>query len=400
MMRGSIDRLARVMATALAATPFAFSVARADTNSGIGVSGNLEYATNPYLLNASGASVVRGRVSVSPFVEERTARSTLRVAGDASFSKFSRQYRDAVDLSAQVGYDNRFTSQLSFRAGLALNSSLGGQYNSVPIFGAPTPGSVVPPIIDITVVGLQDRTTQAQASTGVTYNIDTKNSISLGYDAAILRYPGGQNRDEYSNISQNVSYSRVINPRVTMGASVAVTRANYFQTRLGDAVIISPSINGNLRISQQWTLSAGVGLSQSRVNVFGGKLNSTNFSGNFNACRTDARSSFCLNAARSSGASSFDGVRVSTTAGASLTYELSGRDTLSASGGYSRSTAPTSTLGAPPFDYLSGQTSLARKFTDRLSGNVSGGFTRSNFQGRRNNAFASIGVSYSFGRKS
>jgi hypothetical protein len=399
MMRSNYDRLSRIIAAALATMPFMFAAARADTNSGIGVSGNLEYSSNPYLLNATGASVARGRVSVTPFVEERTARSTLRVAADASFSKFSRRYRDAVDLSAQVGYDNRFSSQLTFRAGLSLNSSIGGSYNSVPIFGAIPPGGVVPPIVDITVVGIQDRTSQAQASTGVTYNIDTKNSLSLSYDGSILRYPSVANRDEYSNISQNVSYSRVINPRVTMGASVAVTRANYFGTRLGDAVIISPSINGNLRISQQWTLSAGVGVSRSRVNIFTGRLNSTNFSGNFNACRTDARSNFCLNAARSSGASSFDGVRVSTTFGASLTYEVSGRDTLSASGGYSRSTAPNRLLGGAPFDYLSGQTAFARKFTDRLTGTVSGGFTQSNFQGRRSNAFASIGISYSFGRR-
>lgn len=399
MMRPALDRLVRVIATALAATPFMFTAARADTNSGIGVSGNLEYSSNPYLLNASGSSVARGRVSVSPFVEERTARSTLKVAADASFSKFSRRYRDAVDLSAQVGYDNRFTSQLSFRAGLSLNSAIGGQYNSVPIFGAIPPGAVVPPIVDITVVGIQDRTTQAQASTGVTYNIDTKNSISLGYDAAILRYPGGLNRDEYSNISQNVSYSRVINPRLSMGASVSVTKANYFGTELGDATIISPSLNGNLKISRQWTLSAGIGVSRSRVNIFTGKLTSTNLSGNFSACRNDERSSFCLNAARSSGASSFDGVRVSTTFGASLTYELSARDTLSASGGYSRSTAPNNLLGGAPFDYLSGQTGISRKFTDRLTGNIAGGFTQSNFQGRRSNAFASIGISYSFGRK-
>lgn len=399
MIRGSFERLSRIIAAALAATPFMFGAARADTLSGLTVSGGLEYSSNPYLLNANAASVARGRVSISPFVEERTARSTLRVATDASFSKFSRQYRDAVDLTAQVGYDNRVTSQLSVRAGIALTSSIGGQYNSVPVFGAIPPGQTVPPIVDITVVGFQDRTSQAQASAGLTYNIDNKNSISLGYDGAILRYPSTVNRDEYSSIGQNVSYSRVINSRVTMGASVGVSRVNYFGTRVGDAVIISPSINGNLRLSQQWTLSAGVGVSNSRVNLFVGRLSSTNFSGNLNACRTDSRSNFCLNAGRSSGASSFDGVRVTTTVGASMNYQLSARDTISASGGYSRSTAPRTIFGGASYDYLSGQTSFARKITDRLTGTVSGGFTQASIQGRRSNAFASVGISYSFGRK-
>lgn len=387
------------MATVLAATPFMMGGARAETNSGIGVSGGLEYSSNPYLLNANSADVIRGRVSVSPFVEERTARSKLRVAADASYSKFNRRYRDAIDLSAQVGYDNRITSQLSVNAGVSLNSAIGGSYNSVPVFGAVPPGAVVPPIIDITVIGIQDRTTQAQASAGVNYNIDTKNSLSLSYSGSILRYPTIANRDEYSSISQNAGYSRVINSRVSAGASVAVTKINYFGTRIGDATIISPSINGNLRLSQQWTLGAGVGVSVSRVQTFTGRLNTTNFSGNVNACRTDTRSNFCFNAARSSGATAFDGVRVTTTLGASLNYQLSGRDSLSASGGYSKSTAPRTLFGGQPTDYLSGQVGLSRKFNDRLTGTISGGFAEANIQGRRSNAFASIGISYSFGRR-
>ncbi len=398
MTRAAIDRLARVIAATLATMPFMSLSARADTTSGVGMSGSLEYSSNPYLLDAGTRSVTRGRVLVSPFVEERTARSSLRVSGDASFSKFSRRYRDAVDLSAVVGYTNRVTSQLLMTANVSINSTIGGTYNTAPVFSATPPGSTVPPITDFTVIGTQDRTTQAQASTGVNYTIDPKNSLSLSYSGSVLRYPVGVVRDEYSTVSQNAGYTRVLNSRLSAGGSVSVTRINYFNTKFGDAVIISPSLNGNFRISSQWSLSAGIGVSKSRLTVVSGRLTSTNLSGNFSACRTDARMNFCLNASRATGASSFDGIRVTTTVGASLEYKVNARDKFTASGGLSRASVPDIGLPGTASQYLSGQTGYSRQFNSRLTGAVSGGFTEITQLGRRSNAFASIGITYNFGR--
>jgi hypothetical protein len=398
MMRGSVDYIVRLMATALTAMPFFCAAARAETTAGIGVSGNLEYSNNPFLLTASNTAAVRARVSLSPFIEERTARSSLRVSGDASFSAYNRSYRDAVDLSSQVGYSNRLSRQFSIRGGVSLNSSINSIYNSNPIFDAPSAANVVPRIIDITVIGFQQRTTNAQASAGLTYSIDDKNSISLGYDGSVARYPQGANRSEYSNIRQNVSYSRVISSRANLGASVSVSRVNYFGTPLGDARIISPSLDGTFRLAANWTLSGGIGFSSSRVNVGFGRLSSTDLSGSVNLCRTDTRTNFCFNGSRSTAASSFDGVRTSTTAGLSYSYRLNSRDSISASGGYSRSTVPQRSVGAPT-DYASATTSFSRRFSDRMTGQITGGFSRSTFQGTRSTAYGSIGINYSFGNQ-
>jgi hypothetical protein len=396
MIRRTADCLARIIATVLTAAPFLCTGARAEPTAGIGVSGNVEYSNNPYLLDTTNTGAVRARVSVSPFIEERTARSSLRVSADASYSAYNRRYRDAIDLSTQVGYSNRLSQQFSVRAGMSINSSIGSGYTTDAIFEPPSTTNPVPPIIDLTLIGFQDRTTQAQASAGLTYALDGKNSISIGYDGSVTRYPSAIGRSEYSNIRQNVSYSRVVSPRVNLGASVNVSRVNYFGGPLGDAVIISPSLDGTFRLASHWTLSAGVGFSSSRVDIGVGKLTSTDLSGNFSLCRSDVRTNFCMSASRSTAASSFDGVRTTSTAGLSYSYRLNSRDSLSASGGYSRASAPKRTVGAPS-DYLSGSTSYSRRFSDRMVGNITAGFSRSSFVSTRSSVFASIGINYNFG---
>ncbi len=399
MTRRPVDCLARIVAAVLAAAPFLATLAHAESAGGIAVSGGLEYSNNPFLLTAKNTDAVRARISVAPFVEERTARSSLRVSGDASFSTYNRRYRDTVDLSTQVGYSARLSQQFSVRAAASVTSSVGSAYATSPIFETPTTANVPPRIIDITVIGSQERTSQAQASAGLTYSVDSRNTISLGYDGSVVRFPRASVRSEYSNLRQSASYSRVINSRANLGASVGVSRVDYAGTRLGDAVIISPSVDGTFRVAAHWTLSASVGFSSSRVNLGPIKLTSTDLSGSGNLCRNDSRTTFCLSASRAAAASAFDGVRTTTTAGLSWSYRVNGRDSFSASGGYSRSSAAKQLVASPPSDYLSATTSYSRRFSSRMTGQVTGGFSRSSFQGTRSSAFASIGINYSFGNQ-
>ena len=389
----------RIVAAMLAATPFLFTAARAGTvTSGFDAAGSVGYSTNPYLLKDTKGGVLRGEVSLSPSVEEKTARSSLRVSSNIVFTKFSGQYRDAVNLSTLVGYTNTLTRQLSLRAGMSITSALGGTTIRDRIFDPAAPTDVVPNNPDITLVGFQSRTTRVQGSAALSFAIDNKNSLTLGYNGGVDRSPGSSGRSEYSNISQSASYSRVLNPRLSGGASVSVARINYFGGPLGDAVIISPSVNASVRLESKWTLSGGIGFSSSRVNVVGGTLTSTDLSGSLSACRVDARTDFCLNGSRSTGGSSFNGIRTTSSLGVSYSYKINGRDTISASGGYSRSSTPQfSSLRSTT--YLSGTTTYARRFSSQISGQLTGGFTRSTFEGTRSNAFVSIGINYKFGNR-
>jgi hypothetical protein len=397
--RALLVSVARVVSAALAASPFMASVVRAGTvSSGVGVSGAAEYSTNPFLLDTTNGGVVRGYVSVSPSIEEKSARSSLRVSANAIFSKYSRKYRDSVDLSSQVGYNAVLDRGLSVRAGVSISSTIGAGYENSAVFVTPNPDDVVPRPIDFTLVGTTQRTTSARGSAGVNYAVDAKNSLSLGYDVAVLRFPTAGGRNEYSNLSQSASYSRVINPRLSLGASVSVARVDYFGTALGDARIISPSTNASLRVARQWTISGGVGFSSTRVNVVGGAFTSTDLSGSLSACRADQRTNFCLNGGRSTGASSIDGVRTTSSLGVSYSYKITSRDTLSASGGYSRSGTPRLSIVGPT-TYISASTRYERRFASNISGYVAGGFTRSTLEQTRSNASISMGINYNFGSR-
>ncbi len=401
MMRHPCHRLARVFAAALSTAPFAAVVAHAETLSGIGVSANAAYASNPYLLTGADTGAASAQVRISPFVEEKTARSSLRVATDVGFTTYSRRYRNAVDLSANADYRNALSRQVSIRAGVSLNSSVGGGYNVAPIFAAaPEIPGVTPSIIDLTGIGFQERSTQAQGRAGLSYLINDKNSISVDLDGSVVQYPAILNRAEYSSLSQTVGYTRTLNPRMSVGAAVSVNEIDYRGGRLGDSVVVSPSINGSMRLNSRWTLSAGIGVSSARINVPTGRFTSTNLSGNLAFCRTDTRTTACLNALRSTSASSFDGPRTTTSVGASYSYRLTSRDTFSASGGYSQSKVEAQFAGtSPSIDYLSGTMSFSRRFSDQLSGIATAGYARSGFNVARSNTFGSLGISYNFGRR-
>ena len=397
LKRDVVVSVARIVGATLASTPFLFAGARAETvTSGFNSTGSVGYSSNPYLLQETRGGVLRGEVSLSPSVEAKTARSSLSVSSNIVFTKFSAQYRDAVNLSTLVGYTNTLTRQLSLRAGMSITSALGGTTARDRIFDPAAPTDVVPNEPDITLVGFQSRTTRVQGSAALSFAIDNKNSLTLAYNGGVVRLPGSRGRSEYANFSQSASYSRVLNSRLSGGGSVNVSRVNYFGGSLGDAVIISPSVNASLRLASKWTLSGGIGFSTSRINVVGGELTSTNLSGSLSACRSDSRTNFCLNGSRSTGGSSFNGIRTTSSIGTSYSYKINGRDTITASGGYSRSSTPQfSSLRSTT--YLSGTTTYARRFSSQISGQLRGGFTRSTFEGTRSNAFASIGINYNFG---
>jgi hypothetical protein len=397
-MSGAIESVARLVAAMLATSPFLSFAARAETVTGVGVSGSTEYSANPFLLNAKDTAAVKGQLTVSPFIEARSARSTLRVASSASASVYSRRYRETLDLSTQVDYRNAVSRNLSVRAGVAANSTVFGSYNLANIFAPVVNPGVAPQIIDITLVGSIERTVQASGSMGASYNIDDKNLLTLDYSGSVVRYPKSIGRPESATIGQTVGYSRTLSARASVGASIAVSKVNYFQRSFGDSTIISPSLNGSVRLSAQWTLAAGIGLSFTRINLGGPRLAGQNLSGNLNLCRADSRSNFCVTGSRATSASAFDSLRITTSAGANFSYKLSARDSLSASGGYSRSTAPSQLRGLP-IDYLTGTTSLSRRFSDRLSGNVTAGFARSTFGGTRSSAYGLIGINFSFGKQ-
>ena len=398
-MYRSIELMTKVIASALTISPFVSMSARADIVGGVGIGGNVEYSTNPYLLDTPHTGSTRARISISPYVEETMARSKLRLSGDASFSKFSRRYKEAVDLSTQLGYQTTLSQYLSVNAGMSIGSSIGGNLNLAPTLLPVDPLNVVPPINDLGLIGTQDRTAQASASVGLVYTINDRSSLSLNYSASVLRYPDSVNRAEYSTISQNLGYSRTLSSRASVGASFGVTRVDYRGGPLGDAVILSPSVNGSFRLNSRWRATASAGFSSSRLVIAPGVTrSSTSLVGGLNLCQQGFRTSFCVDASRSTSASSLQGVSATTTFGMSYSYKLSARDDFTASGAYSRASS-VQQLGGLSTDYISASTSLSHKLSQQLSAAVTAGYSRNGYIVARSNVTATIGINYRFGNR-
>lgn len=397
MTYGMRERLLTLVAGAAASSPLLCPVAQADPVYGMTLSGRTEYSTNPFLTAANKAGAARADISASPYIEINGARSQARLSATLSHSEYSRIYDPTTDYGLQLDFSRTLSPRANLRGGAAYNSSATGNYRpeAVGITGVP---SILPNPTDITLVGFQDRRNQFRGSLGLGYTADSRNSISLDYSAVILRAPdtpliNGVRQGEYSSISQNFGYRRVINSRLSLGVSAGVNRINYFGTSLGDATIISPNVNASYRLSGRWNLSGSVGMSILRQTTFFGRDTSRNLSASLSACRIDTRDQFCFSGSRDVAPSSLGAARKTVSMGATYQYRLSARDTLNFSGNYVQS--DEAFLG--PVDkvkFITGGMGFKRQFNNRFALDVNAGFNTARYQTSRSDARVGIGISY------
>ena len=391
------DRVLQFMAGAAASSPLLSMPAHAGPVYGADISGGIEYSKNPFLTASNNASAVRADASISPYVEIDGPRSQFRLGGTLSHSTYSRIYDDSTDYILRADYSQTLSPRLSMHANGAFNSSANGNYapEAVSLTGIPNP---LPAANDVTLIGSQARYIQFRNAVGVNYTADPRNSLSLDYSAVVVRLPdtprvAGVRQGEYTSIAQNFGYNRVISARWTVGLSMGVNRINYLGTSLGDSTILTPNLNATWRLTGKWSLSGGLGVSILRQTTFFGPDTSRNLSASLSACRTDLRDSFCFSGARDVSPSSLGSARKTTSLGASYSYRLNARDTLSATGNFVQS--DEAFLGpATKVNFLSGGLGFKRQFNNRFALDVNAGFSRSEFQSTRNDARVGIGLSY------
>jgi hypothetical protein len=391
------DRLLTLVAGAAATSPLLCSVAQASPVYGVGFSGRTEYSTNPFLTAASKAEAARADVSIEPFVEINSARSNLRLGATLSRSEYSRLYNSATDYSLKANYSRTLSSRANLRGGLDFSSNSTGDYRPLDVDVSGNP-SVLPNPTDITLVGFQDRRNQFRAALGIGYTADPRNSISLDYSAVATRLPNvplinGVRQGEYTSISQSFGYSRVINARLNIGASVGVNRIDYYRTTLGDSTVITPSLTASARLSSRFTMSGSVGMSILRQTTIFGRDTSRNLSASLSLCRIDTRDQFCFNGSRDVSPSSLGSARKTLAFGSTYSYRLSARNTLSFSGNYVQS---EETFFGPvqKVTYVTGGMTFKRSFNDRFALDVGAGFNRSTFQTQRSAVRVGIGLTY------
>jgi hypothetical protein len=396
------DRLLTLVAGAAATSPLLCPVAQAGPAYGVGLSGRSEYSTNPFLTDTTKADALRVDISVEPFLRIETARTNLRIGATLSRSEYSRIYNSSTDYSLQGDVSRVLSSRANLHGGLGFSSNSTGDYRpqSVDVTGNPSP---LPIPTDITLVGFQDRRNSFRGALGVGYTISPRDSLSLDYSAVLVRQPNapsinGVRQGEYTSISQSFGYSRVINARLNVGASVGVNRTNYYRTPFGDSTVITPSLTGSWRLPGRFTVSGSVGMSILRQITFFGPNTSRNLAGSLSVCRNETRDQFCFSGSRDVSPSSLGSARKTLSLGSTYNYQLSSRDTVSFSGNYVQSDEPF--VGpVAKVTYVTGGMNFKRSFSGRFGLDVGAGFKSSSFLSRRSDANVSIGISYLLGNR-
>lgn len=367
---------------------------------GVDLSAEAEAISNPYLDEASPDWVGAGTLEIRPWLVSETAKDRLELEAFARGRAFTSGY----DFEDSYGGSLRATHRASPRTnyyGQASVVSTSARSNfsrfdrngfdrdpltpldpSTPaVPGEPPVGLgpvVVPPLDDLTIVGLQGRTTTLALAAGMNRQLDTRSTLSanLGYDKLWVE---GNQISGYDSVSLDLSYSRRLSAQTSVGLS-----ANAGQTRYDGAFPKTTTLGGYVNAEHQfnstWSLTGAIGVSYSRspATALVPEVEQIGLAGNVSVCRTQPSSRLCLGVSRSQQPSTLGQVRSSDSVNVNYSERLSARDRVDLYGNYARSSAPDEiATGFDEIKIVSVGATLTRTLTPRLEGYLFGRASRS-----------------------
>lgn len=372
---------------------------------GVDVSAEAEATSNPYLDEASNDWVGAGTVEVRPWLVSETATDRIDLEAFAR----GRAFTDTFDFEDSFGGSLRASHRASPRANYygqanVLSTSarsnfsrfdrggFGGGFGRDPLAPPTDPAApaqpidpttglgpvIVPPLDDITIVGLQGRSTTLALSAGTNRQVDTRSSLSANIDYNRLWVSGSQ-ISGYDSASVGLTYSRRLSARTTGGFSLNAGQTRY-DAEFPKTTTLGAYVSAQHQLSAAWSLSWSLGVSSSQSNALGPfpEVSEVTLAGNVSACRTQAQSRLCLGVSRSQQPSTLGQVRTSDAVDFSYSERLSARDRVDLYANYARSSAPSEI--ATPFDRIeiaSVGATLTRALNPRLDGYVFGRASRS-----------------------
>lgn len=395
-MSGSADRLARVasaFAVLAISPPIEQAFAKSETVANVTISGGVGYDRNPYLLPGPDTDAASVDVEVRPSIGLLEERGRLNLEGYYRRSEYLSKYSgtdsygatlsgnerlsDTMTLTAASSYDSSIVSAASL-FGLSnneLTSIGGGVTGSGGVVGtnpvAPAiplvPFSTSPNLVngDLNLIGLRQRRSLLSTSVGLNIKPNARDNWNFGVSGARARYPGDTaGASNYRRFGGNAGYSRSLSTTSSLGVTLAVDQINYDTPGLSSRVY-APQVTYSVRLQQNWSINAGVGVSiiDSKAPTGGGT--STSLALQASVCHAGQRSNLCLNGSRSAAASAFDGVRPQTSIRLSYDYRLDEKSSLDAYAGYNRTSGSGFSTAAGAQSFMSSGVSLRRELSRR-----------------------------------
>lgn len=361
---------------------------------GVDVSAEAEVTKNPYLDEANNNWVGAGSVEVRPWLVSETAKDRVQLEAFARGRAFTSGFNFEDTFGGSVSASHRASPRTSYygqanvistsaRSNFTRFSRGGFGYDPLaPIDpAAPTPidpvtglgPPILPPLDDITIIGLQGRSTTLSISAGMAQQLDTRSSLNLNIDHNRLWVSGNQ-LSGYESVSVAANYSRTVSARTSVGLAVNAGQTRY-ENGFPNTNTLGAFVNAQHQLARGWSLgwSAGVSHSQSPAEGVFPEISQTGLAGNVNLCRAQSRTRLCLGVSRSQQPSTLGQTRTSDSVDFTFREQLSARDRIDLNANYARSSAPNEI--ATPLDEIeiaSVGATLTRTLNPRLDGYVFG----------------------------
>jgi hypothetical protein len=385
----------------MAPGPFCFGTpASAETRIGMDVSAGGSIDSNPYL-TGGGSADIAGSLQISPWLQLSDAVSQVELRGDFTLRQFTKSTNGTdISGSASLAANRRLSPYFSVSAGANYYTSRNGINvgfaNVGPNEPAPPPTTPLP---DISLGGTRVTTHSLSANLGLSALLTPLDQLSASFTASRSTYNSTAGRD-FNYLNGGLTYTHTLSNHVALTASVRYGRSDYINTRVGDGTIITPEVGIDMRLSPTTTLSASLGTSISRSErADGTTMKSAPLSGQARLCHSQSHGAMCLAAGRSAQPTGLGTITTVTNVSVSYDRQLSRRDTIDFSLGFSSNNEDLGPVTAHENSkYYSAQGTWSHSFGHRLSTYVSPSYSRViNFSNSYNSFRLDAGLRYRFG---
>ena len=384
------------------------------TQTGVIVSADAGAAVNPFLSDDESSNDIVGTfdLRVQPWLKLRTARDEITVSAFAAVREYTSNFDLEDSEGAEITYRSQRSGQLALYGSAGITSSSarsifpsGRAFPGVtdPINPddptLPDPLQTAPDLIatddDITLLGLNGRSTTIDVNSGLEYRIDGRSFVGTS-----LRYQNLSVSEDslsgYDAVSATASYSRSVSARTKLGVLGGARFAEFdngvsTDTYFGEAVV-------ERQLNAEWTVSGSAGVFT--VDTDAGGLfpddSQTGISASADLCSSRVDRQICFNARRAPRPGSLGRVETLNAVGFSASQRLSPDSRLGVSASYARSRSEFALdEDRRTLELVRVQANYSRTLSQRLDGYVYAGVGRSYGDIFSNNLSANVGVGVS-----
>jgi len=377
--------------------PFTQASAQLRATPSVSVNAGAGYSSNPYLTPGDTQGSGTANLDVSPVLDLIDGLDRATIAGNYNRTDYFSRYPSNDGYGVTVNGSHQINARTSFGVNVGFNSAVLGSANAFPAspfitvpgsttgvdsagkpITTPIPPTVIPnPALvgsdgDLGLFGLLQRRNMLSGGANFNYQPSDRSTWSFGIDASRTDYPGQAiGLSSYRSYGANAAYTRTLSARESVGATLSVSVVDY---QFGQtSKIYTPRLTYTRQLATNWSLNLAVGTAI----VDDGRSKAT-VSANGSLCKSGERSNLCLTASRDPSISGFSGVRTTTSANLSYSYQLAETTSLSVSGainhidqGFTANPVNQTFLNQGSQDYFSANVGLNRSIGRHLGVNGS-----------------------------